>query len=55
MEINGWWSNGSKVELVLYFLVAAFSPKAVQKFAEKKMRLSLFPYCVGNHSSEDNL
>ena len=26
---------GGKTELVLYFLVAAFAPKAVQKFAEK--------------------
>ncbi len=35
VEVMGWGSNGSKTELVLYFLVAAFAPKAVQKFAEK--------------------
>lgn len=29
------WSGGNS-EHVLYFLVAAFAPKAVQKFAEKK-------------------
>ena len=29
-------SAESKSELVLYFLVAAFAPKAVQKFAEGK-------------------
>ena len=32
--IFGW--SGGKPEHVLYFLVAAFAPKAVQKFAEKK-------------------
>lgn len=26
--------NTNKTELVLYFLIAAFAPKAVQKFAE---------------------
>ena len=35
VEVMGWGSNGGKTELVLYFLVAAFAPKAVQKFAEK--------------------
>ena len=35
VEIFGWGSNGDKTELVLYFLVAAFAPKAVQKYAEK--------------------
>ncbi len=35
IEIFGWGSSESKTELVLYFLVAAFAPKAVQKFAEK--------------------
>ena len=35
VEVFGWGSNGGKTELVLYFLVAAFAPKAVQKFAEK--------------------
>ena len=34
VEVFGWGS-GDKTELVLYFLVAAFAPKAVQKFAEK--------------------
>ena len=36
--VMGWGSaEGNKqTELVLYFLVAAFAPKAVQKFAEKK-------------------
>ena len=36
VEAMGWGSGDSKTELVLYFLVAAFAPKAVQKFAEKK-------------------
>ena len=36
IEVFGWGSGGSKTELVLYFLVAAFAPKSVQKFAEKK-------------------
>jgi len=36
VEVFGWGSCESKTELVLYFLVAAFAPKAVQKFAEKK-------------------
>ena len=36
VEAFGWGSAESKTELVLYFLVAAFAPKAVQKFAEKK-------------------
>ena len=35
VKVLGWGSNESKTELVLYFLVAAFAPKAVQKFAEK--------------------
>ena len=36
VEVLGWGSSGDgKTELVLYFLVAAFAPKAVQKFAEK--------------------
>lgn len=35
VEAFGWGANESKTELVLYFLVAAFAPKAVQKFAEK--------------------
>lgn len=30
-----WGSNGDRTELVLYFLLAAFAPKAIQKFAEK--------------------
>lgn len=30
-----WGSSEGGSELVLYFLVAAFAPKAVQKFAEK--------------------
>ncbi len=36
VEVFGWGSGGSKTELVLYFLVAAFAPKAIQKFAEAK-------------------
>jgi len=36
VEVFGWGSCESKTELVLYFLVAAFAPKAIQKFAEKK-------------------
>ena len=35
VEVFGWGSGSDKTELVLYFLVAAFAPKAVQKFAEK--------------------
>ncbi len=35
VEVMGWGSGDSKAELVLYFLLAAFAPKAVQKFAEK--------------------
>ena len=34
VEVFGWGSGSGKTELVLYFLVAAFAPKAVQKFAE---------------------
>ena len=34
IETFGWGSTESKSELVLYFLVAAFAPKAIQKFAE---------------------
>lgn len=34
VEVFGWGSGSDKTELVLYFLVAAFAPKAVQKFAE---------------------
>ena len=30
------WGENHNTELVLYFLVAAFAPKVVQKFAEKK-------------------
>ena len=36
VEAFGWGSGRGKTELVLYFLVAAFAPKAVQKFAETK-------------------
>ena len=36
VEVFGWGSGESKTELVLYFLIAAFAPKAVQKFAEKQ-------------------
>ena len=38
--VMGWGSDkGNKqTELVLYFLVAAFAPKAVQKFAEKEKK-----------------
>ena len=35
VEVFEWGSADSKTELVLYFLIAAFAPKAVQKFAEK--------------------
>ena len=35
-EAFGWGAGNGKTELVLYFLVAAFAPKAVQKFAETK-------------------
>lgn len=36
IETFGWGAGTGKTELVLYFLVAAFAPKAVQKFAETK-------------------
>ena len=36
IEVHGWGSGQEKKELVLYFLVAAFVPKAIQKFAEGK-------------------
>lgn len=36
VEVFGWGSGNDKTELVLYFLAAAFAPKAVQKFAEKR-------------------
>ena len=35
VQVFEWGSDGDKTELILYFLVAAFAPKAVQKFAEK--------------------
>ena len=34
IEVHGWGSGEEKNELVLYFLAAAFVPKAIQKFAE---------------------
>ncbi|MCY4357787.1 MAG: hypothetical protein OXD01_09755 [Gammaproteobacteria bacterium] len=34
IEMHGWGSGQGKSELVLYFLAAAFVPKAIQKFAE---------------------
>lgn len=34
VEMFEWGSTESKSELVLYFLLAAFAPKAIQKFAE---------------------
>jgi len=36
IQVFGLGSGDDKTELVLYFLVAAFAPKAVQKFAERK-------------------
>ena len=36
VEVHGWGSDQEKNELVLYFLAAAFVPKAIQKFAEGK-------------------
>ena len=36
IEALGWGAGTGKTELVLYFLVAAFAPKAVQKFAETR-------------------
>ena len=38
IQVAEWGSNADKTELVLYFLVAAFAPKAVQKFAEGRPR-----------------
>lgn len=35
VEVFGWGSSEGNTEIILYFLVAAFAPKAVQKFAEK--------------------
>ena len=34
IEVHGWRSGEGENELVLYFLAAAFVPKAIQKFAE---------------------
>ena len=36
IEVHGWGAGQEKNELVLYFLAAAFVPKAIQKFAEGK-------------------
>lgn len=36
VEVFRWGSGEGKTELVLYLLVAAFAPKAIQKFAERK-------------------
>lgn len=36
VEVMGWGSGDGNAELVLYFLLGAFAPKAVQKFAERK-------------------
>ena len=33
-ETFGWATGEGNTQLILYFLVAAFAPKAVQKFAE---------------------
>ena len=38
VEMHGWGSKQEKNELVLYFLAAAFVPKAIQKFAEGSKR-----------------
>ncbi len=38
VEVFEWGSDESKTELVLYFLIAAFAPKAVQKFAENNSK-----------------
>ena len=38
IEVYGWGSGEGKNELVLYFLAAAFVPKAIQKFAEGDRR-----------------
>ena len=38
IEVHGWGSGEGKNELVLYFLAAAFVPKAIQKFAEGASR-----------------
>ena len=38
IEVHGWGSGEEKNELVLYFLAAAFVPKAIQKFAESDRR-----------------
>ena len=38
IEVHGWGSGEGKNELVLYFLAAAFVPKAIQKFAEGAQR-----------------
>lgn len=37
VEVMGWGAQGGdRSELVLYFLIGAFAPKAVQKFAETR-------------------
>ena len=38
IEVHGWGAGDGKNELVLYFLAAAFVPKAIQKFAEGDRR-----------------
>ena len=35
LMITMGWGKNHNTELVLYFLIATFAPKAVQKFAEK--------------------
>ena len=37
VQVMGWGSGDNKTELVLYFLIAAFAPKTIQKFAEKQI------------------
>ena len=36
VEVMAWGSGEGHSELVLYFLIGAFAPKAVQKFAERR-------------------
>lgn len=35
LAVLSFWFNGDPIH-VLYFLTAAFAPKAIQKFAERK-------------------
>ena len=39
IDVSGVGNPESQTELVLYFLIGAFAPKAVQKFAETRTKM----------------